>query len=53
MIIIIILFLSIMEFGSEAKYGYTMANKERDIYLSPVADHKYTLVWMHGLGDSA
>jgi hypothetical protein len=24
-----------------------------DIYLTPEGEHKYTMVWMHGLGDSS
>jgi predicted esterase len=23
-----------------------------DIILTPVGEHKYTVIWMHGLGDS-
>lgn len=25
----------------------------QDITLTPIAEHKYTVIWMHGLGDSA
>eukprot|EP00347_Sterkiella_histriomuscorum_P018729 403344400 len=38
---------------ANAKYGYVKTMKQWDIYLQPVAEHKYTMIWMHGLGDSA
>lgn len=25
----------------------------RDLIVTPELEHKYTLIWMHGLGDSA
>lgn len=41
--------------SSATKYGYHMEKKNYDIYLTPAEpnQHKYTLIWMHGLGDSA
>ena len=38
---------------SAAKYGYTLKREDRDIYLIPEADHKFSFIWLHGLGDSA
>ena len=38
---------------AEAKYGLLMTKKGNDIILTPVEEHKYTIIWMHGLGDSA
>ena len=33
---------------------YKMYTAERDyIYLEPKTEHKYTLIWLHGLGDNA
>ena len=37
------------EFG----YKYEKVEDTKDIILTPTAGHKHTLVWMHGLGDSA
>lgn len=43
-----------MEGVKPSKFGYYFEKKEKDIYLTPsVGEHKFTLVWMHGLGDSA
>ena len=39
--------------SASAKHGLIMSKRGNDIYLTPVAEHKYTLIWMHGLGDSA
>lgn len=39
--------------GSAAKFGFNLAKKGFDIILTPVAEHKFTIVWMHGLGDSS
>ena len=39
---------------SSAKHGFVFDRKpNNDIYLTPVAEHKWTLVWLHGLGDTA
>jgi len=35
------------------RFGFTLAKKLNDIYLTPVEEHKYTIIWMHGLGDSS
>ena len=35
-------------------YGYELFKDDKDyLYLEPQADHKDTLIWTHGLGDSA
>ena len=40
--------------GGQAKHGFIFERKpNNDIYLTPTAEHKYTLLWMHGLGDSS
>ncbi|CDW87032.1 phospholipase carboxylesterase family protein [Stylonychia lemnae] len=39
--------------GQSSKHGFIKSMKDQDIYLEPVAEHKYTIIWMHGLGDSA
>lgn len=37
-----------------ARFGFFKEKKPtNDIYLQPEAEHKFTLIWMHGLGDSA
>jgi len=52
-IIIVLLTRYLME-GIQARYGFNFERKPNyDIYLTPTAEHKYTLLWMHGLGDSA
>mmetsp|Transcript_13367 Transcript_13367/g.14993 ORF Transcript_13367/g.14993 Transcript_13367/m.14993 type:complete len:231 (-) Transcript_13367:21-713(-) len=33
--------------------SYTEEKKGSDIYLSPVGSHTHTLIWCHGLGDTA
>jgi phospholipase/carboxylesterase len=38
---------------SEHLFGLIKEMKGKDIYLTPVDEHKYTIIWMHGLGDSA
>ena len=36
------------------EYNYKIEKKEdRSIVLHPLKEHKYSLVWLHGLGDSA
>lgn len=52
LIISIIVFLKMVE-NVEAKFGYRLEKKGWDIILHPVEEHKYTIIWMHGLGDSA
>jgi hypothetical protein len=43
----------IMDF-STSKYGFNLTKKNGDIYLETTeSEHKFTLIWMHGLGDSA
>ena len=43
-----------MEQSAETKYGFTYEKKPSGcIYLSPTQEHKYTIIWMHGLGDSS
>ena len=40
--------------AKKARYGFFYEKKDNeDIYLTPEGEHKYTLVWMHGLGDSS
>jgi phospholipase/carboxylesterase len=36
-----------------AKYKVEVFEKEGTVIYHPKAEHKYTLIWMHGLGDSA
>ena len=38
---------------SETKFGFKIEKKPTDITLTPVEEHKYTLIWLHGLGDTA
>jgi len=39
---------------NKARFGYFFEQKQNeDIYLTPEGEHKYTIVWMHGLGDSS
>jgi phospholipase/carboxylesterase len=53
-IIIIIAVLRYLMEGGQAKHGFIFERKpNNDIYLTPTAEHKYTLLWMHGLGDSS
>ncbi len=43
-----------MESQLKSGTGFTFEKKpNNDIYLTPEAEHKYTLIWMHGLGDSS
>jgi hypothetical protein len=45
-----------VEGGSKkAKFGFFKEKKpNRDIHLTPEnGEHKYTVIWMHGLGDSS
>jgi predicted esterase len=36
------------------KHNLKISKINRDIYLEPTeAEHKYTLVWLHGLGQSS
>jgi predicted esterase len=45
-----------MESSLPAKFGLTFVKKpNNDIYLTPAegGEHKFTLIWMHGLGDSS
>ena len=41
--------------GTSSQFGFSFVKKPNfDIYLTPTdAEHKYTLIWMHGLGDSS
>ncbi|EGR26901.1 phospholipase carboxylesterase family protein, putative [Ichthyophthirius multifiliis] len=32
---------------------YNIQKRNNDILLLPKQEHKYTIVWLHGLGDSA
>ena len=32
---------------------FTVEWKGWDIHLIPTQEHKYSIIWMHGLGDSA
>lgn len=41
-----------MEDG-EIPFKYEKLKETNDIIVTPLAEHKHTLVWMHGLGDSA
>ena len=53
-IVIAIYGIDMVEAGKQAKFGFTFERKpNNDIYLTPVAEHKYTVLWMHGLGDSS
>jgi predicted esterase len=39
---------------SGAEYGFFFERKpNNDIILKPEGEHKYTIIWMHGLGDSS
>ena len=38
---------------SETKFGFNIERKPSDITLSPVDEHRFTLIWLHGLGDIA
>ena len=38
---------------SETKFGFNIERKPSDITLSPVDEHRFTLIWLHGLGDVA
>ncbi len=44
-----------MEDGEKAQFGFNYAKDSdtKGIILTPIEEHKHTLVWMHGLGDSA
>ena len=45
---------SLKTFSSQNLLNYTIKRENRDIILSPKeAKHKTTLIWLHGLGDSA
>ena len=36
------------------RFGYRISETDdKDIVLTPEGEHKYTVIWMHGLGDSA
>ena len=42
--------------STTAKFGFQMEKKAAtgDLILTPVdGEHKFTVIWMHGLGDSA
>lgn len=32
--------------------GYKILNSNGNIILSPLAEHKFTFIWLHGLGGS-
>ena len=41
-----------------ARFGYFLEKRKQDIYLTPEGadnggEHQYTMIWMHGLGDSS
>ncbi len=36
-----------------AKHKFQNIKKERKVILHPNDTHKYSLIWLHGLGDSA
>ena len=38
---------------SQKKFVFKIEKKPTDITLTPVAEHKFTLIWLHGLGDTA
>ena len=39
---------------SESNFGIDMYLRDQDIYLLPQkSQHKFTLIWLHGLGDTA
>ena len=38
---------------SETKFGFKIDKRPTDITLTPVEEHKFTLIWLHGLGDTA
>jgi hypothetical protein len=38
---------------SEFEFNFKKSNIARDIYLTPSGEHKFTVIWLHGLGDSA
>ena len=35
------------------KKAHTLSRKNLDLYLNPTGTHQNTIIWMHGLGDSA
>ena len=37
----------------ETQNGYKIVNKGQDIYMIPKEKHSETIIFMHGLGDSA
>jgi phospholipase/carboxylesterase len=52
--ILIILLSAIIVMDSEAfETGLTMTKRGEDIILTPTGEHKYSLIWLHGLGDTA
>ena len=52
LLVVILISFTIMD-TSNAKHGYVKTMKGWDIILTPVEEHKYSIIWMHGLGDSA
>jgi len=40
-------------FSTGIRFGYILEEVKRNIILKPVKNHRNTLIWMHGLGDSA
>jgi phospholipase/carboxylesterase len=43
-----------METQPKTQIPFTSEKKPNgDIYLTPLDTHKYTLLWLHGLGDTA
>jgi hypothetical protein len=37
-----------------SQFGLSFERRpNNDIYLTPTGEHKWTLIWMHGLGDSS
>jgi len=38
---------------NEYQFGLRKTQVGNDIYLTPFEEHKYTIIWLHGLGDTA
>jgi len=40
-------------FGMNSNKSYNIERRGTDIILNPKEGHSHTLIWMHGLGDTA
>ena len=43
---------SLADPSQNVKNGYKVTKQYEDIVLEPIEGHQYTLIWLHGLGDS-